>query len=57
MCWASYYEWEAKKGGVRGGLVSENALMPLGMPEAHHGKVAAFSCGALCHNVHDHALN
>ena len=31
-----------------GGLVSENALVPSGMPEAHHGKGAAFSYGALC---------
>ena len=48
MCCASCYEWEAKKGGGQGELVSENALIPSGMPEAHHGKGAAFSAG---HNV------
>ena len=53
---ASCYEGEAKEGGSQGGLASENVLVPSGMPETHH-IWGQFSCGALCHTVHDHALN
>ena len=45
MCCASCYEGEARKGGGQGGLVSENALVPSGMPEAHHNKGQLFPVG------------